>query len=181
MGLDIGGDDYITKPFKPAVFMSRINALLRRSDNFKQADTELSSGGITIWLLRGEMYRLFHEVNSLAAILNANAEKELDRIETLVQNLLKITRLDARSIVFEKTYENMAEMMGEIEMHFSYRAKQEEKELLLSGEDNISLFCDHDWMIEALENIVKNAFDHTGANGASHRSVLRSKTVAMRS
>ena len=26
MGLDIGGDDYITKPFKLAVLMSRINA-----------------------------------------------------------------------------------------------------------------------------------------------------------
>ena len=31
MGLDIGGDDYITKPFKLAVFLSRVNALLRRS------------------------------------------------------------------------------------------------------------------------------------------------------
>lgn len=50
MGLDIGGDDYITKPFKLAIFMSRINALLRRSDNFNQADMELSSGGITIQL-----------------------------------------------------------------------------------------------------------------------------------
>ena len=30
MGLDIGGDDYITKPFKLAVFLSRVNALLRR-------------------------------------------------------------------------------------------------------------------------------------------------------
>ena len=28
MGLDIGGDDYITKPFKLAVFLSRVNALL---------------------------------------------------------------------------------------------------------------------------------------------------------
>ena len=37
MGLDIGGDDYITKPFKLAVFMSRINALLRRSENFNTA------------------------------------------------------------------------------------------------------------------------------------------------
>lgn len=57
MGLDIGGDDYITKPFKLAVFMSRINALLRRSDNFSQADTELSSGGITIRLLESEVYK----------------------------------------------------------------------------------------------------------------------------
>ena len=39
MGLDIGGDDYITKPFKLAIFMSRINALLRRSENFNAAAT----------------------------------------------------------------------------------------------------------------------------------------------
>lgn len=57
MGLDIGGDDYITKPFKLAVFLSRINALLRRSENFNTADTELSSGGINIKLLKGEVYK----------------------------------------------------------------------------------------------------------------------------
>ena len=57
MGLDIGGDDYITKPFKLAVFMSRINALLRRSDNFIQADTELISNGIKVQLLKGEVYK----------------------------------------------------------------------------------------------------------------------------
>lgn len=48
MGLDIGGDDYITKPFKLAVFLSRVNALLRRSENFKQANTEFHSNGITV-------------------------------------------------------------------------------------------------------------------------------------
>lgn len=57
MGLDIGGDDYITKPFKLAVFLSRINALLRRSDNFNQADTELDSNGIKINLLKREVYK----------------------------------------------------------------------------------------------------------------------------
>ncbi len=57
MGLDIGGDDYITKPFKLAIFMSRINALLRRSDHFHQADTELDSNGITVRLLKGEVYK----------------------------------------------------------------------------------------------------------------------------
>lgn len=57
MGLDIGGDDYITKPFKLAVFMSRINALLRRSDNFSKTDTELNSNGIRVELLKGEVYK----------------------------------------------------------------------------------------------------------------------------
>lgn len=57
MGLDIGGDDYITKPFKLAVFMSRINALLRRSSNFNQIDTDLNSNGIKVQLLKGEVYK----------------------------------------------------------------------------------------------------------------------------
>ncbi len=61
MGLDIGGDDYITKPFKLAVFLSRVNALLRRSENFDgnsgQKNVELSSGGITIQRLKGEVYK----------------------------------------------------------------------------------------------------------------------------
>ena len=55
MGLDIGGDDYITKPFKLVVFLSRVNALLRRSENFNQSDTELKSNGIQIQLLKQEV------------------------------------------------------------------------------------------------------------------------------
>lgn len=161
----------------------------------------------------GELYRLFHSVNSLAAVLNAHAdnelrekeflkntisdishqlktplaalniyngllqdedieassvkefadlsEQELDRIETLVQSLLKITKLDAGSIVIEKSMESVADMMQDVELHFAYRAKQEQKEIVLSGTEDISLLCDRDWLIEAIDNIVKNAFDHT--------------------
>lgn len=57
MGLDIGADDYITKPFKLAVFLSRINALLRRSDRFNQPGSEIHSNGITLKLLKGEGYK----------------------------------------------------------------------------------------------------------------------------
>lgn len=57
MGLDIGGDDYITKPFKLAVFLSRINALLRRSENFNPTETELNLNGIQVKLLKGEVYK----------------------------------------------------------------------------------------------------------------------------
>lgn len=57
MGLDIGGDDYITKPFKLAVFLSRLNALLRRSENFNHTETELNSNSISVQLLKGEVYK----------------------------------------------------------------------------------------------------------------------------
>ncbi|KUO70419.1 MAG: two-component system response regulator [Clostridia bacterium BRH_c25] len=53
MGLDIGGDDYITKPFKLNELISRINAALRRSDPVKEQTVELSSNGITVKLMEG--------------------------------------------------------------------------------------------------------------------------------
>lgn len=57
MGLDIGGDDYITKPFKLAVLMSKINALLRRVNNFNSTDTELNSNNIKVLLLQCQVYK----------------------------------------------------------------------------------------------------------------------------
>lgn len=57
MGLDIGGDDYITKPFKLGVLMSRVNALLRRARDFGAADTELASNGIKVLLLQGQAFK----------------------------------------------------------------------------------------------------------------------------
>ena len=55
MGLDIGVDEYITKPFKLAIFLSRVNALLRRSGDFRQPDDTLQSGGITVHQLTREV------------------------------------------------------------------------------------------------------------------------------
>ncbi|HBB28329.1 MAG TPA: DNA-binding response regulator [Clostridiales bacterium] len=56
-GLDIGGDDYITKPFKLGVLISRINALLRSATNFRTSDTEIKSNGIKVLLLQGQVYK----------------------------------------------------------------------------------------------------------------------------
>ncbi len=56
-GLDMGADDYITKPFKLGVLLSRINALLRRAKNFGEADTEIISNGIKVLLLQRQVYK----------------------------------------------------------------------------------------------------------------------------
>ncbi len=165
----------------------------------------------------GELYRLFHEVNSLVSILNAHIEKEgkekdflrntisdishqlktplaalniyngilqgeaenlptikefadlseqeLERIETLVQNLLKISKFDAGTIVMERKTENISEMMERIKKSFRFRAGQEEKEIILSGDESIDFVCDRNWLMEAVMNIVKNALDHTEKGG----------------
>lgn len=57
MGLDMGGDDYITKPFKLGVLLSRVNALLRRAKDFQPAGTALCSQGIEVRLLEGQAFK----------------------------------------------------------------------------------------------------------------------------
>lgn len=52
LGLDMGGDDYITKPFRVSELMSRIRAVLRRSER-KSIDNVLISGDIRLYLSEG--------------------------------------------------------------------------------------------------------------------------------
>ncbi len=67
MGLDIGGDDYITKPFKLNELISRIKALLRRARLSESTPTELSSNGITVKLLESRVLKNNREVELTAA------------------------------------------------------------------------------------------------------------------
>lgn len=100
---------------------------------------------------------------SAAKEFAVKSEKEIERIEMLVQNLLKITKLDAGAIIINKAPENIANMMNDIYQHFEFRAKEEQKIITLLGTEDIQLVCDRDWITEAISNIVKNALDHTNA------------------
>ena len=89
------------------------------------------------------------------------SEQELDRIETLVQSLLKMARLDAGAITLEQSPENLSELLGQVKGQYSFRAGQEGKELVLKGDEQSLLLCDRTWLTEAIGNLVKNALDHT--------------------
>ncbi|MEW6037278.1 MAG: phosphate regulon transcriptional regulator PhoB [Pseudomonadota bacterium] len=47
-GLDVGADDYVTKPFSPRELIARIRAVLRRSNRQAKLDGRIEIGGILL-------------------------------------------------------------------------------------------------------------------------------------
>lgn len=48
LGLDLGGDDYVTKPFSPRELVSRVKAILRRGEGLRRAEDDLSVGALRV-------------------------------------------------------------------------------------------------------------------------------------
>ena len=84
----------------------------------------------------------------------------LERMERLTGNLLKIVRLDAKTISFEKKPCDVGGLVKDAAEGFITRAEKEGKQLFLEGEETI-LNCDRNWTEEAVSNLIKNALDHT--------------------
>ena len=89
------------------------------------------------------------------------SERELTRIEVLIQNLLKLSRLDAGSIKIEKRMNSLKNFLDDLIERFLTRAEQEQKTISLECDERIIMEFDETWLPEAVSNIVKNALDHT--------------------
>lgn len=85
-GLDCGGDDYVTKPFKLGELCSRIRALLRRAGRVKQEDGNLlECGDVSIDLLgsrvflKGTVLDLTNMEYRLLCLLVKNTDRVVSR------------------------------------------------------------------------------------------------------
>lgn len=90
-----------------------------------------------------------------------NNRKQLERIEWLIKSLLKLARLDARAIKFEK--ENLdlnCTIKSAIE---AVNERKTYKDINIEVDGENSLYLEHDfyWIKEAIINLLVNAIDHS--------------------
>jgi two-component system, OmpR family, alkaline phosphatase synthesis response regulator PhoP len=81
-GLDAGADDYITKPVKPRVLVSRLKALLRR---YKQPETEASEIRIKDFVIDKEKYLIRKDEEQISL-----PKKEFEMLLLLVSKPNKV-------------------------------------------------------------------------------------------
>ena len=95
----------------------------------------------------------------------AKNRKQLERIEWLVTSLLKLSRLDSGMVTLKKENILVFELIEQAVAPLQIPMELKNQKILVDGEQNISLLIDEKWTIEALVNIIKNAYEHTPVSG----------------
>ncbi len=89
VGLELGADDYVTKPFNPRELVARVRAVLRRTSGLSPAPEILRAGGLELDMdahratLEGRPLDLTPTEFELLAVLMRNPGRAFTRLELL--------------------------------------------------------------------------------------------------
>jgi DNA-binding response OmpR family regulator len=104
VGLELGADDYLAKPFNPRELLARIRAVLRRATPVEEGEPRFSSGGLVIDFAAREVYvdgnrqsLTAHEFELLSALAR-NAGRVLSR-----EQLLDLIKPGAADEAFDRS------------------------------------------------------------------------------
>ena len=90
VGLEMGADDYIAKPFNPRVVVARARAALRRSGRIAQADPEQAGWRFGGWQLDDGRCQLFNPQRELVPL----TQGEYSLLRALVRHARKVLTRD---------------------------------------------------------------------------------------
>lgn len=119
LGLELGADDYITKPFSVRELLARVKAVLRRTNSFNEMDEDVyESKNLKVDFERHEVY-----INNEKIDLTL---KEFELLQILIKNKGKILK---RETLLDKIwgYEYIGETRT-VDVHIRYLRKKIEED-----------------------------------------------------
>jgi len=91
--------------------------------------------------------------------------KQIDWISSLVISLLKLAKFDAGSIVMRDEEINVKKLIQNIIANLAILIDIKDIKIEENISEQITLFADYNWQLEALTNIIKNCIEHSFDGG----------------
>lgn len=91
--------------------------------------------------------------------------KQIDWISSLVISLLKLAKFDAGSIVMRDEEINVKKLIQNIIANLAILIDIKDIKIEENISEQITLFADYNWQLEALTNIIKNCVEHSFDGG----------------
>ena len=91
--------------------------------------------------------------------------KQIDWISSLVISLLKLAKFDAGSIVMRDEEINVKKLIQNIISNLEILIDIKDIKIEENISEQITLFADYNWQLEALTNIIKNCVEHSFDGG----------------
>ena len=121
VGLEVGADDYLTKPFNPRELVARIRAVLRRADDRPAVQTDPATYGFANWSLDEQQSELTRDDGVIVTVSSgelALLKAFLDHPGEVLSrdDLMRITR-GRETLAFERSIDNtIARLRKKIEI-----------------------------------------------------------------
>ena len=90
-----------------------------------------------------------------------NINRKIKGTNFLIESLLKLSKFDVNTIEFKNANYKINKILKSVENNLNDLLDLNEVELCITGDNKTTLYCDYQWQIEALTNIVKNCIEHS--------------------
>jgi signal transduction histidine kinase len=87
--------------------------------------------------------------------------REINNINFLVKSLLKLSRFDINAVNYNNDFNNIKLIVNKVANNVSTLSDLKNIKVNINIQDDFNLYCDFNWQVEALTNIVKNSIEHS--------------------
>ena len=87
--------------------------------------------------------------------------RKAESMNWLIKSLLKLSKIDAKAVEFKDENVNLNSMLEEIVNNLEIMAEVKNISIKLNTKENVNVVLDFAWNKEAIQNIVKNAIEHS--------------------
>jgi len=91
-------------------------------------------------------------------------KRQIININFLVVSILKLSKLEACSVNFINKNEYVKDILLESIKNISALCDLKNVKINLNGNESSKIYCDFNWQVEAITNILKNSVEHSNQN-----------------